>query len=118
MKRTFVKERKSYKYKELIQINETTGEVKIYCQDKELGFPFSEYMTSINELMWPGVSDFVKHLSKDMVEVDTQIQEKSELEGLYNLREYRKKYTNHGGIQLKDGTVYDDISERLKAYTV
>lgn len=117
MKRTFVKERDFLKFKELVQIDETTGEVKIYCQDKELGFPFSEYRTTVTELKWAGVEEFEKFLSKEeMEEVDTQVQEESEVKGLHNLREYRKKYTGCGGMRLKDGTEYDDISERLKAY--
>lgn len=114
--RTFTRET-SKSYKDLIQINDTENTIKIYSQDTKLGFPFSEYTTSLSEYGYKSSDDFFKSVSRRerenlkyirIKEIDTDIQTKSEIDGLLNLAKYRKE---HGRYTSKN-----DIIDRLSAY--
>lgn len=120
MIRTFIQERKG-NFDELLQINTESGEVKVYAVDKELGFPFSEYYSTVSEMGYKSIDEMVKTMKNKETkkEIDTDTQIKKEINGLYKLAEHRAK--NGGGnvfMKLKDGTLYNDISERLKKYGI
>ena len=119
MIRTFIQERKG-NFDELLQINTESGEVKIYAVDKELDFPFSEYYSTVSEMGYNSIDEMVKTMkSKETKkEIDTDAQIKKEINGLYKLSEHRAKNGNNIFMRLKDGTLYYDISERLKKYGI
>lgn len=122
--RTFAREAGSSKYREVVQINEAEGTMKIYCQDKEIGFPFSEYVTGLAEAGYESADAYYKGMTKreravgraDTVEVDTKEQVASEIEGLINLAKYRKENGCYRCLVLKDGTMKNDVIERLMGY--
>ena len=119
MIKTFIQERKG-NFDELLQINTESGEVKIYAVDKELDFPFSEYYSTVREMGYNSIDEMVKTMKNKETkkEIDTDTQTKKEINGLYKLAEHRAK---NGGVvfmRLEDGTLYNDISERLKKYGI
>lgn len=119
MIRTFIQERKG-NFDELLQINTESGEVKIYAVDKELGFPFSEYYSTVSEMGYTSISEMVKTMERKETkkEIDTDEQTKKEINGLYNLAEYRARNGGNIFMRLKNGSLYNDISERLKKYGI
>lgn len=119
MIRTFIQERKE-NFDELLQINTENGEVKIYAVDKGLDFPFSEYYSTVSKMGYNSIDEMVKTMkSKETKkEIDTDTQTKKEINGLYKLAEHRAKNGNNIFMRLKDGTIYNDISERLKKYGI
>ena len=112
-------------YRELIQINDAENTIKIYAQSKEIGFPFDEYTTSLSEYGYKSSDDFFKSVSRRekenlnrvrIKEIDTDIQTKSEIDGLLNLAKYRKEHGRYTSLILNDGTLKNDIIDRLSAY--
>ena len=118
MIRTFIQERG--KFNELLQINTESGEVKVYAVDKELDFPFSEYYSTVREMGYNSIDEMVKTMKNKETkkEIDTDAQIKKEIDGLYKLAEHRAKNGSNVFMRLKDGTLYNDISERLKKYGI
>ena len=118
MIRTFIQERG--KFNELLQINTESGEVKVYAVDKELDFPFSEYYSTVSEMGYNSIDEMVKTMKNKETkkEIDTDTQTKKEINGLYKLAEHRAKNGGNIFMKLKDGTLYNDISERLKKYGI
>ena len=117
MKKTFIQERQA-KYDELIQIDTENGSVKIYAVDSEIGFPFSEYYTTVSEMGYKSVDEMIKTLKnkKTKKEINTDEQTAKEISGLVNLAKHRAKNGGNVSMRLKDGTLYNDIVERLKEY--
>lgn len=116
MLRTFIQET-TKKCDELIQID-TNGKVKIYSVEKELGFPFSEYYTTVTEMGYNSVKEMIGTLKSWKTwkkEIDTKEQISKEITGLLRLAKHRAN-NNNIYIVLKDGTKYNDIVERLKMY--
>lgn len=112
-------------YRELIQINDAENTIKIYAQSKEIGFPFDEYTTSLSEYGYKSADDFYKSISRRekeilnrvrIKEIDTDIQTESEIDGLLNLAKHRKDNGRYTSLILKDGTLKNDIVDRLKTY--
>ena len=116
MIRTFIQERAA-QYDELMQINTESGEVKIYSVDKEMGFPFSEYTTTIEDMGYKSISEMVKTMERKpyKTEIDTAEQTEKEINGLVKLAQYRTERNKHFYMILNDGTLYNDIIERLQA---
>ena len=119
MIKTFIQERKG-NFDELLQINTESGEVKIYAVDKELDFPFSEYYSTVREMGYNSIDEMVKTMKNKETkkEIDTDTQTKKEINGLYKLAEHRAKNGSNVFMRLKDGTLCNDISERLKKYGI
>ena len=84
MVRTFIQER-AEKYDELLQINTENGKVKIYSVDKELGFPFSEYETTVDEMGYKSISEMIKRMKSQKKEITTDRQKAREITGLLKL---------------------------------
>lgn len=117
MIRTFVNERA--KWDNVTQINTETKEVKIYAVDKELGFPFSEYTTTVSEMGWRSTDEFINRMKRTSdYEPNTEEQTEKEIQGLLKLAKYRNEHNCHTCIILKDGTKHNDIVERLKTYGI
>lgn len=104
-------------WKELILIEDEKDLIKIYNQNKEIGFPFSEYKTSLREYGYQSADDFYKAVSKrernnlghvNLKEIDMKEQLRSEIVGLNNLIKYRKD----------NNLQYNDVLEKLKGYEV
>lgn len=118
MIRIFIQEKE--KWDELIQIDTESEKVKIYSVDKELGFPFSEYYTTVTEIGYNSVKEMISTLKSWKTwkkEIDTNEQISKEITGLLRLAKYRANNNNNIYIVLKkDGTKYNDIVERLKMY--
>lgn len=113
------------KWKELILIDDEKGLIKIYSQDKELGFPFSEYKTSLKEYGYESADNYYKTISKreknnlgrvSIKELEATEQMASEVSGLVKLAKYRNDNGNYKCLILKNGIHYNDIVERLKEY--
>lgn len=117
MIRTFMKER-PLKWDELIQINTKTQEVKIYTVDKELGFPFSEYHTTVTEIGFESVKEMIDTIKLRKKEISTKKEISREIEGLFKLAEYRIKNNNYKYLLLNNDIKYNDIIERLKEYGI
>ena len=117
MIRTFIQETNK-KWDELLQIDTESGKVKIYTVDKELGFPFSEYYTTVEEMGYKSINEMVNIMKKkdNKQEIDTAEQTEKEINGLLKLAKYRLEHNCHTCLILKDGTKYNDIVERLKVY--
>ncbi|MBR5596624.1 MAG: hypothetical protein IKW30_04365 [Lachnospiraceae bacterium] len=117
MTRTFIQETNK-KWDELIQIDTESGKVKIYTVDKELGFPFSEYYTTVEEMGYKSINQMINTMKKkdNKQEIDTAEQTEKEIIGLLKLAKHRAENNRHICLILKDGTKYNDIVERLKAY--
>lgn len=117
MIRTFIQETNK-KWDELLQIDTESGKVKIYTVDKELGFPFSEYYTTVEEMGYKSINEMVNIMKKkdNKQEIDTEEQTQKEINGLLKLAKHRAEHNNHTCLILKDGTKYNDIVERLKVY--
>lgn len=107
----------STKWKELILIDDEKDIIKIYNQDKEFGFPFSEYATSLKEYGYQSADEFYKTVSKreknnlghvNIKELDPNEQMRSEIAGLRNLVKYRED----------NKLQYNDVIEKLKEYGV
>ena len=115
------------KYNELVQIDEKNDLIKIYCQNTELGFPFSEYNASLKEFGYASAEDYYNSISQrerailnkvQIKEMDTYSQCKAEVDGLFNLAKYRMEHGCYKNLILNDGTKYNDIVERLSGYGV
>lgn len=115
MIRTFIQERME-KWNELLQIDTESKKVKIYSVDKELGFPFSEYYTTVTEMGYTSVDDMVECIKSRKKEVATDRQIAKEITGLLRLAKHRAENNKHICLILNDGSKYNDIVERLKAY--
>lgn len=115
MTKTYIQERNTT-WDELVQLNTENGQVKIYCVDKELGFPFSEYFSTISEMGYDSTADFIKTMNNRKTEISTDVQISKEIDGLLKLAKYRHQNNNHTCILLNDGTLYNDIVERLTVY--
>lgn len=111
MVRTFIQERET-KWNEIIQIDTETEKVKIYSVDKTLGFPFSEYYTTVKEMGYKYVKDILKRMKSRKNEIETDKQMASEISGLLKLAKYRAKNNNHAQPD------YYDIVVRLKYYGI
>ena len=117
MIRTFIQE--TEKWDELIQIDTESKKVKIYSVDKELGFPFSEYYTTVTEMGYNSVKEMIGTLKSWKTwkkEIDNNEQISKEITGLLRLAKHRANNNNNIYIVLKDGTKYNDIVDRLKMY--
>ena len=109
MIRTFLKDVTTATYNEIRRINTETNEISLFVQDKELGFAFSDYKTTLSEMGYTLMIDFVKTLERHgFSETDTEAQIQSEIDGLLNLAKYRKANGHH----------VSDIPERLEAYGI
>lgn len=117
MIKTFIQETNK-KWDELLQIDTESGKVKIYTVDKELGFPFSEYYTTVEKMGYKSINQMVNIMKKkdNKQEIDTEEQTQKEINGLLKLAKHRAEHNNHTCLILKDGTKYNDIVERLKVY--
>ena len=104
------------KWDELIQIDTESGKVKIYSVDKVLDFPFSEYYTTLQEMGYTSLKQFLKRMKATKKEIDTDRQMAKEITGLLKLAKHRAEHNKHICITLNDGTKYNDIVERLKTY--
>lgn len=115
--RTFIQERCG-KWDELLQIDTESGAVKIYSVDKELGFPFSEYYTTAEEMGYKSICEMIKAMNSkpQKKEIDTAEQTKKELDGLVKLAQCRTERNKHFYMILNNGKLYNDIVERLQAY--
>lgn len=112
-------------WRELTLIDDEKDLIKIYCQDKKLGFPFSEYETSLKEYGYKSADEYYKTISKRhkanigrslIKEIDASEQIASEISGLVKLAKHRNDNGNYKSIIKKDGTLYNDIIERLEEY--
>lgn len=111
---------------ELVLINEEEGTMKIYCQELQLGFPFSETTVSLAEYGYKSADDYYNRIRKReqragyerLREIDVEKQIKSEINGLLNLFRYRMEKGAPLWIKQNNGTFYCDIFERLKEYGV
>jgi spore germination protein YaaH len=112
-------------WKDLVLIDDEKDLIKIYSQDKKLGFPFSEYKTSLKEYGYQSADDFYKKISKrernnlghvNIKELEASEQLASEVSGLVKLAKYRNDHGCYNSIIKNDGTLYNDIIERLKEY--
>lgn len=124
--RTFLTKTKE-EYNELVQIDEKNDLIKIYCQNTELGFPFSEHNASLKEFGYESADDYYNSISQrerailnkvQIRELDTYSQSKAEVDGLFNLAQYRMEHGSYNSIILNDGSKYNDIVERLSAYGI
>ena len=115
MIKTFIQER-AEKWDELIQIDTESGKVKIYSVDKGLDFPFSEYYTTLQEMGYTSLKQFLKRMKATKKEINTDRQIAKEITGLLKLAKYRSEHNKHIYLTLNDGTKYNDIVERLKTY--
>ena len=115
MLKTFIQER-AEKWDELIQIDTESGKIKIYSVDKGLDFPFSEYYTTLQEMGYTSLKQFLKRMKETKKEIDTDRQIAKEITGLLKLAKHRAEHNKHIYLTLNDGTKYNDIVERLKAY--
>ena len=115
MVRTFIQER-AENWNELVQIDTESGKVKIYSVDKELGFPFSEYHSSISDMGYDSVNDMVKRMKSRKKEIETNRQTAKEISGLLKLAKHRAEHNKHIYLTLNDGTKHNDVVERLKSY--
>lgn len=102
-------------WKELILIEDEKDLIKIYNQNKELGFPFSEHEISLKEYGYQSADEFYKTISKrernnlgyiKIQELDPNEQMESEIVGLRSLAKYRKD----------NKLQYNDVIEKLKEY--
>lgn len=114
MIRIFIQEKE--KWDELIQIDTESEKVKIYSVDKELGFPFSEYYTTVIEMGYKTVKEMITTIKSRKKEISTNKQVEREITGLLNLAKYRANNNKYIYIIMKDGTKYNDIVERMKSY--
>lgn len=115
MLRTFIRER-TEKWDELMQVDTESEKVKIYSVDKELGFPFSEYYTTVIEMGYKTVKEMITTIKSRKKEISTNKQVEREITGLLNLAKYRANNNKYIYIIMKDGTKYNDIVERMKSY--
>lgn len=111
------------KYTEFVKIDDEKNTIKIYQVENEIGFPFSEYETSLTEYGYKSAEDYYRSIKKrvgkdHIVEVDAAEQTAKEINGLVKLAKYREDNGGNRLIKLEDGTLYDDIVERLKAYNL
>ena len=105
MIKTFIQER-AEKWDELIQIDTESEKVKIYSVDKGLDFPFSEYYTTLQEMGYTSLKQFLKRMKATKKEIDTDRQIAKEITGLLKLAKHRAEHNKQ----------YNDIVERLKSY--
>lgn len=115
MIKTFIQEH-SEKWNELIQVDIESGKVKIYSVDKGLDFPFSEYYTTLQEMGYTSLKQFLKRMKATKKEIDTDRQIAKEITGLLKLAKHRAEHNKHICLILNDGTKYNNIVERLKTY--
>lgn len=109
MIRTFLKDVTTATYNEIRRINTETNKIILFVQDKELGFAFSDCETTLSDMGYKQMNDFIKTLEEHgFFETDTESQIKSEINGLLNLAKYRKANGHH----------VSDIPERLEAYGI
>jgi hypothetical protein len=109
MIRTFYKAVTTATYNEIRRINTETNVISLFVQDKELGFAFSDYETTLANMGYRSMNDFIKTLEKHgFSETDTKAQIQSEINGLLNLAKYRKDNGHH----------VSDIPGRLEAYGI
>jgi hypothetical protein len=76
-------------WKELVLIDDEKDLIKIYCQNKQFGFPFSEYTTSLNRYGYTSAEVYkrtMKQRDNVTIEVDVNKQLESERIGLINLK--------------------------------
>ena len=104
MLRTFIQERNKKSWNELIRIDTESGKVKIYSINKKLGFPFSEYYTTVTKMGYKSINDMIKQIKTNKKEIDTDRQIAKEITGLLKLAKHRAEQQ------------YNDIVERLKVY--
>ena len=114
-------------WRELVLIDDENDLIKIYAQDKKLGFPFSVHTSSLQKFGYKSAEDFYESISKrekailghiNIKKLDVTKQITSEIEGLVKLAKHRYDNNCYQSIILKDGQLYNDIVERLKAYEV
>ena len=84
MLRTFINERN--KWDEVMQIDTVTGEVRTYCVEKELGFPFAENNTSFVKLGYKSVDEMIQQIVSRKTEIDTKTQLERERVGIEKLK--------------------------------
>ena len=109
MIRTFFKDVTTATYNEIRRINTETNKISLFVQDKELGFAFSDYETTLSDMGYKRMNDLIKTLKEHgFTETDTEAQIQSEIDGLLNLAKYRKANGHH----------VSDIPERLEAYGI
>lgn len=112
--RTFIRN-EAGEYRNLVQIDDNDKLIKIYNQDKVLGFPFWEVAFSLAKIGYHSADDFYNTISRrernhlghvNIREVDTDAQRDSEIMGLIRLAKYRKD----------NGHPYRDVIEHLEDY--
>lgn len=104
----------TYDWNEIRIINENTGEYKHYLQDKKVGFPFSHNETTVIEMGYKNVNEFIKTLKERKMlgsEIDYKEQRESERIGYINLGVERIKKNER--INTND---FEDVIEKLKNY--
>lgn len=116
MIRTFIYERNGMEWDDLFQVNTETEEVKIYSVARDLGFPFSEYYTTVSDMGYSCIKELLRHILQSKNEVQTDKQIAKEVTGLLRLAKFQSDNGNYICLILKDGRKYNDIVERLKSY--
>lgn len=102
------------KWNEIRIINFETGEFTKYFQDKNIGFTFSEYTTTVFEMGYKSVNDCIKELKHRKylgTEIDYKEQKNSEKLGLLKLGVDRIKRNNR--VNTND---FEDVINKLAAY--
>jgi hypothetical protein len=86
------------RWKELVLIDDEQDLIKIYCQDKEFGFTFSEYKTSLKKYGYTSADDYKKTMKQrynGIIEVNAEQQIESERIGLIKLKEEQERIRNN-----------------------
>jgi hypothetical protein len=114
MIKTFKKELNSHDYNEIRIINLESGEFTHYFQDKNIGFIFSDYTTTVFEMGYKSVKECIKELrSRGLLgqEVDYKEQKESERIGYIKLGVERIKRA--GRVNTND---FEDVITKLSKY--
>ena len=114
MIKVFRQETSNKKYWELRIFNMENGDFHHYMQDKEIGFIFGDYPTTVTKIGYESITDCMKELKSRKLlgtEVDYKEQRESEKIGFINLGVLRIK--RKGRVNTKD---FEDIIQKLSSY--
>ena len=110
----------------LVRLEDAEALLKCYSDKEIVSKMNSDYCTSdfyystVEEMGYKSIDEMVKTMKNKETkkEIDTDTQTKKEINGLYKLAEHRAKNGDNIFMRLKDGTLYNDICERLKKYGI
>ena len=114
MLKIFRQETSNKKYYELRVFDMENGDFTHYMQDKEVGFIFSYYKTTVIKIGYESITDCMKQLkSRNLLgsEIDYKEQRESEKIGWINLGVLRIKRKNR--VNTID---FEDVIQRLSEY--